>query len=175
MLDSRGRVKTCCSSWLLSTMPASWSISRVVKALISLQGPMAMSRWGGGCFRKSVFLLGLLSGCSDGQWTVRVALYVIREMEKALMAWIVLIFQGKVNNSLMGEKTTSYNPYNLCLGNHCTQYLLLLWMSFFPNSSVSPLRTVLVAPQRLASLASLTLSAVWLASDSTMAFSRSFH
>lgn len=95
MLDSRGRAKTCCSSWLLSTMPASWSISRVVKALISLQGPMAMFRWGGGCFRQSVFLLGLLPGCSDGQWTVRVALYIIHVEKWRKPTWLELFWFSK--------------------------------------------------------------------------------
>lgn len=41
----RVKAKICCSSSHPSTMPASWSINRMGRALISSPVPMAMSRW----------------------------------------------------------------------------------------------------------------------------------
>lgn len=99
MLVSRGRARTCCLSWQLNTMPASWSISRAARALISLHEPMAMSRWDG-CFRLRVFQVGL-SWVNEEHWSARAALYMIRETRrKHLRFWAILRVRSTGNNLL---------------------------------------------------------------------------
>lgn len=154
-----------------------------------------MSRWGG-CFRlMRVFQVGL-SWFGEENCTAGAALSLCdqRNKEKTLRTSVVYSeTEGEGHNSLrfsvlqkgvhwhLGiltcqEDATSFTAaLKIILGRWFPAFSVTLgvWGSFL--TPVLFLRTELAAPQRRALLASLTLSAEWLACDSMMAFSRLFH